>query len=59
MNYKLMIMRVMQEQRWSKGFATQYVMERHYNGMSHAAAMRAAARSPYVKRHEIPPGLSI
>ena len=54
MSYKLMIMRVMQEQKWSRAFATQYVMERHYNGMSHSAAIRAAIRSPFVESHEIP-----
>lgn len=56
-SYKLTILRVMDEHRWSKAFATQYVMERHYNGMSHQAAIRAAIRSPYVSRHEIPKGL--
>lgn len=49
-----MILRVMAEQKWSKAFATQYVMERHYHGMSHRAAIRAAINSPYVKSHEIP-----
>ena len=57
MSYKYMILRVMQEQNWSKAFATQYVMERHYNGMSHGAAVRAAMRSPFVKSHEIPPSV--
>ena len=49
-----MILRVMHEQGWSKAFATQYVMERHYNGMTHYSAVRAAMVSPFVKSHEIP-----
>lgn len=52
-----MILRVMNEHKWSRAFSTQYVMERHYNGMSHQSAIRAAIASPYVSRSEIPKGL--
>lgn len=53
-SYQYMILRVMHEQGWSKAFATQYVMERHYNGTSHHRAVRAAIDSPFVSSHDIP-----
>jgi hypothetical protein len=56
-SYQYMILRVMNEHKWSRAFSTQYVMERHYNGMSHQSAIRAAIASPYVSRSEIPKGL--
>jgi hypothetical protein len=54
MNRQLLILRAMNDFGWSKPFATQYIMERTYNGLSHNSAFRAAMNSVYVSNKDKP-----
>ena len=54
MHRELLILRAMNDFGWSKSFATEYVMERTYNGLSHHLAIRAAMTSTYVKEQDKP-----
>lgn len=54
MSNDLKILRVMKEQKWSRRFATEYVMERSYNGLSHSQAYQAAMKSVYVNERDKP-----
>jgi len=56
MNKDLLILRAMNDFGWSKRFATEYIMERTYNGLSHNAAYSAAMSSTWVKDYEKPKG---
>ena len=44
----------MREKKWSRRFATEYVMERTYSGLSHSQAFQAAMRSKYIKEQDKP-----
>jgi hypothetical protein len=52
--YTLETLRVMEKFGWSRSFALEYVMARHYHGMSHDAAVREARKSPYVHQRDMP-----
>lgn len=54
MSRDLLILRVMYEQKWKRPFATEYIMERSYNGMSHSQAYQAAMKSVYVNERDKP-----
>ena len=54
MNNDLLILRVMHEKKWTRRFATEYVMERTYNGLSHNQAEKAAMNSVYIKQKDKP-----
>lgn len=56
-NYQLEAQRVAVRYRWSKPFAMAYVLARFVDGLSHASAMRAAARTPGVRARDIPPNV--
>jgi hypothetical protein len=57
MSTKLEVLRVMDRFRWSKPFATEYVMARRYHGLGHESAIREAKRSPYVSPRDVPAGV--
>ena len=44
----------MKEKKWTKRFATEYVMERTYNGLSHSQAENAAMNSVYIHKKDKP-----
>ena len=54
MHNELLILRVMKEKKWTKRFATEYVMERTYNGLSHSQAENAAMNSVYIQKKDKP-----
>lgn len=54
MTNDLLILRVMYQKKWTKPFATEYVMERTYNGLSHTQAQKAAMNSVYIKQKDKP-----
>jgi len=54
MSKDLLILKVMREKKWSRRFATEYVMERTYSGLSHSQAFQAAMRSKYIKEQDKP-----
>jgi hypothetical protein len=54
MHNELLILRVMREKKWTKRFATEYVMERTYNGLSHSQAEKAAMNSVYIQKKDKP-----
>jgi len=54
MHNELLILRVMREKKWTKRFATEYVMERTYNGLSHSQAEKAAMNSVYISKKDKP-----
>jgi hypothetical protein len=54
MSKDLLVLKVMREKKWSRRFATEYVMERTYNGLSHSQAFQAAMRSKYIKEQDKP-----
>lgn len=54
MNIELEILRVARRENWSRIFARAYVYARHYDGLSHSAAIRAAKTTPGVRSCDIP-----
>jgi hypothetical protein len=56
MHRELLILRAMNQFGWTKPFATEYIMEKTYNGRSHAAAYFAAMTSTYVSQRDKPRG---
>lgn len=54
MNRQFLIIKAMNDFGWTKPFATEYIMERTYNGLSHHSAIRAAMTSTYVKEQDKP-----
>lgn len=54
MNKQLLILRAMSDFGWTKAFATEYVMQRTYNGLSHNSAFNKAMKSTWVRDHEKP-----
>jgi hypothetical protein len=54
-NWKeLAIARLMDGYDWSKPFATEYVMERKYNGLSHLQAYDHAMKSTWIAQVDKP-----
>lgn len=54
MSLELLILRAISENRWSRRFATEYVMNRHIHGLSHEQAYHQAMRSPLLRPSEKP-----
>lgn len=54
MNYDLLILRAMNEHKWTRNFATEYVMGRYLHGMSHQRAVASALSSPYLRKRDLP-----
>lgn len=48
MNRQLLILRAMNDFGWTKPFATEYVMERTYNHLSHTKAFDRAMKSTWI-----------
>ena len=44
----------MNEFHWSKAFATEYFMERNYNGLSHSRAFDNAMKSTWINKKDKP-----
>jgi len=51
---ELLILRLMNEFHWSKAFATEYFMERNYNGLSHSRAFENAMKSTWINQKDKP-----
>ena len=51
---ELFILRLMNEFHWSKAFATEYFMERYYNGLSHSRAFENAMKSTWINKKDKP-----
>ena len=54
MSLDLEIQRVVTKFRWHRTFATEYVMNKEYRGMSHERAYDKALSSPYVNNRYKP-----
>lgn len=50
----LLILRAMRDHKWTRPFATEYVMARNIHGLGHERAVRHAQASPYVKQKDKP-----
>ena len=51
---EIFILRLMNEFHWSKAFATEYFMERYYNGLSHSRAFDNAMKSTWINKKDKP-----
>ena len=51
---ELEIARLMDNYDWSKAFATEYLMERKYNGLSHLQAYDHAMNSTWIAQVDKP-----
>jgi len=53
---ELFILRLMNKFNWSKPFATEYFMERNYNGLGHMRAFDNAIKSTFINEKDKPKG---
>ena len=53
---EIFILRLMNEFHWSKAFATEYFMERNYNGLGHIRAFDNAMKSTFINEKDKPKG---
>jgi hypothetical protein len=53
---ELFILRLMNKFNWSKPFATEYFMERNYNGLGHMRAFDNAMKSTFINEKDKPKG---
>lgn len=58
MNRQLLIIRAMNTFGWSKPFATEYVIGRTYDGLSHNSAYTRAMKSTWIPEKFKPKGVS-
>jgi hypothetical protein len=53
---ELFILRLINKFNWSKPFATEYFMERNYNGLGHMRAFDNAMKSTFINEKDKPKG---
>lgn len=56
MNKELLILKCMSQFGWTKPFATEYIMERTFNGLSHTRAFNQAMKSTWISERDKPKG---
>lgn len=56
MNKELLILKCMSQFGWTKPFATEYIMERTFNGLSHTRAFNQAMKSTWISEKDKPKG---